>query len=213
MRTRIKICGITQSDDLHYAARLGVDAVGLVFQPQSPRCLSVSQAQAVLKHKPPFLSIVALFADAEPKKVRNVMAAVKIDYLQFHGNEPAEYCRSFNTNYLKAIPMGSLENPGTYISEYLDSAVGVVLDSHCSGEYGGSGKTFDWSKVQATIRIPVILAGGLNPTNVESSIVQVKPYAVDVASGVESAKGVKDNTLMREFVMNVRQADQKRTWQ
>ena len=207
MRTRIKICGITRESDLQFAAESGADAVGLVFQPQSPRCLNIRQAQALVKDKPPFVSVVALFADPEEKDVRQVLEAVKIDYLQFHGSESEDFCTAFNIPYLKAVPMGSLQDSDTYIGPYVDTASGIVLDSHQIGQCGGTGKVFDWSKINTRCDIPIILAGGLKPENVGDSIMRLRPYGVDVSSGVEATPGIKDHERLQKFIQAVNEAD------
>ncbi len=207
MHTRIKICGVTRREDLEYAAALGVDAVGLVFQAQSTRRLEPSAARALLHRRPAFLSAVALFMDAGRDEVRRVLDGVAVDFIQFHGSESPDFCASFGVPYMKAVPMGSTDDIVSYARDYLDTASALVLDSHRAGEIGGTGKVFDWTALAHARELPLILAGGLTPDNVADGIRRVSPLAVDVASGVESAGGVKDHRLMREFVAAVRAAD------
>ncbi len=211
--TRIKICGLTRREDLEYAAFLGVDAVGLVFQAQSPRRLDPEAAAALLRRRPAFLSVVALFMDAGRDRVQAVLDRVAVDFLQFHGTEAPDFCASFGLPYVKAVPMGSVADAVSYARAYRDTASAFVVDSNRAGETGGTGKTFDWNALAHAGELPLILAGGLTPDNVAEGVRRLRPLAVDVASGVESAKsaksagGVKDHRLMREFVAAVRVAD------
>ncbi len=207
MHTRIKICGVTRREDLEYAAALGVDAVGLVFQASSARRLEPASARALLRRRPVFLSVVALFMDAAKDEVRRVLGEIAVDFIQFHGGESPDFCACFGVPYMKAIPMGSVGDVASYARGYLDTASAFVLDSHRSGEIGGTGKAFDWTVLEHVRELPLILAGGLTPDNVGAGIRGVRPLAVDVASGVESGTGVKDRRLMREFVAAVRAAD------
>ena len=208
MRTRIKMCGITRREDLEYAAELGVDAVGLVFQARSARRLAPVAARELLRPHAAFLSVVALFMDAGRDEIRRVLDEIAVDLIQFHGNEPPGFCAAFEVPYIKAIPMGSVRDLASYARGYSDTASAFVLDSNSAGEIGGTGRTFDWEKLRCPDDLPVVLAGGLTPDNVAAGIRRVRPMAVDVASGIESAKGVKDHHLMREFVAAVRAADQ-----
>ena len=205
--TRVKICGLTRREDLEYAAFLGVDAVGLVFQAQSPRRLEPAAAAALLRRRPAFLSVVALFMDADRDRVRAVLDEVAVDYLQFHGSESPDFCASFGLPYVKAVPMGSVADAVSYARAYRDTASAFVVDSNRAGEVGGTGKRFDWNALARADELRLILAGGLTPDNVGEGIRRLHPLAVDVASGVESAKGVKDHRLMQEFVAAVRAAD------
>jgi phosphoribosylanthranilate isomerase len=205
MSTRIKICGLTRAEDARVAAGLGVHAIGLMFYPKSPRRVSLETAVAIRRELPPFVSAVALFLDAAADEVRQVMESVKPDFLQFHGSESQPFCASFGLPYIKAIPMAEIEAT-KMAGEYSDASA-LLLDSHAKGAAGGSGKAFDWSLVPHNLGRPVVLAGGLNPQNVEQAVRQVRPYAVDVSSGVESAPGVKDANLIAEFVKGVRLAD------
>ena len=207
MKTRIKVCGITRRDDLDYAACRGADAVGLVFQPSSPRCLSAEDARSLLKLRPPFLSVVALFMDASADAVRHVLDYAAVDYLQFHGGESADYCESFGKPYIKTIPIGSVSDIQAYAKTYCSSASAFLLDSNKAGRRGGSGKSFDWQAAAPQCRgLPLILAGGLTADNVAQGIACIRPLAVDVASGVESGYGIKDKNKIDAFFNAVAQA-------
>lgn len=201
MTVRIKFCGITRAEDARTAVALGVDAVGFVFTRRSQRYVGVAQARAMRDTLPPFTSVVALFMDDEPAWVEDVIAGVRPDLLQFHGSESAGYATSFARPYLKAIPMAGAD--ARSIMEAHPQAAGFLLDSHAPGAAGGSGQPFDWSHVPKSTR-PVILAGGLDAGNVAQAIAVVRPYAVDVSSGIEAAPGIKDAARMRAFVASVR---------
>ncbi|MCW9024985.1 MAG: phosphoribosylanthranilate isomerase [Gammaproteobacteria bacterium] len=201
MRTRIKICGITRVEDGLEAAQLGADAIGLVFYAQSPRAVSISLAQQIISLLPPFVTSVGLFVDASEQDIRDVLREVPLDILQFHGNEPAAACNCYGRPYLKAVRMREGLNVKTIVEEYTDAA-GILLDSYQQGVPGGTGKTFDWSVIPQLDQ-PVILAGGLDASNVGSGIRQVKPWAVDVSGGVEADKGIKDHQKMAQFINEV----------
>jgi phosphoribosylanthranilate isomerase len=205
MPTRIKICGITRRDDALQAAAAGAHAIGLMFYRKSPRYLAVDQAVLIRRALPPFIAAVAVFMDAEADEVRAVAQQLRPDLLQFHGREPADFCAAFGLPYLKTIPMSGLE-PAAYAAQY-PSAAGFLLDSHGPGEAGGSGRAFDWTRVPAGLSAPLILAGGLTPDNVAEAVRRVRPYAVDVSSGVESSPGIKEAGLMQAFVKGVRRGD------
>jgi len=209
MRTRVKICGFTRSEDAKYAAMLGVDAIGLVFYPPSPRHVSIGQARAIVNALPPFVTVVGLFVDEDPQRVMEVLQSVRIDLLQFHGDESPDYCAAFDRNYVKAIRM----RPGTDLqrvaSEFC-SALGLLLDADDASAKGGTGKSFDWALIPTGCTLPIILAGGLNPGNAQSALQQVQLYGVDVSSGVESAKGIKDLNKMAAFIKEVHYFDQSR---
>ncbi|MDX1810582.1 MAG: phosphoribosylanthranilate isomerase [Gammaproteobacteria bacterium] len=211
-RTRVKICGITRVEDIQACAELGVDALGFVFVESSPRCVSVEQAAELIANVPPFIQTVGLFMDQSPKFVASVLRAVPLNLLQFHGNENPVDCEMHNADYIKAIPMGGAQeeqvDPVEYAGRYSKSK-GFLLDSHKLGESGGSGGTFDWSKVPGNIGKPLILAGGLNIDNVETAVAQVRPFAVDVSSGVEAAKGIKDREKIAAFMKGVKQGDNR----
>ncbi len=203
-RTRVKICGITRAGDAVAAARIGADAIGLVFHPRSPRYVTPEQAREVLRDIPPLIVVVGLFMDAGVDTVREVLNGVPLDLLQFHGGEPADYCRSFGRPYIKAVPMGGDSEGFTpaFARAYPD-ARGFLVDSHAPGTAGGSGQRFNWQRLSGHPQRPVILAGGLDPDNVASAVREVKPWAVDVSSGVESAPGCKDEALMQQFMQGV----------
>ncbi len=184
------------------AAELGVDAIGLVFYPPSPRFVDVKTAQRIVAVLPPFMTVVGLFMNAEPATVRAMLELVRIDLLQFHGDEEPDVCAVFGRPYLKAVPMGAGADVRDYEQRFAN-ATGLLLDSHGGQKMGGTGQGFDWARIPAERHKPLILAGGLHPDNVVEAIRQVHPYAVDVSSGVESAKGVKDATLMRAFLRGV----------
>ena len=201
-RTRVKICGITRPEDGVAAAQLGADAIGLVLYPPSPRFVDVETARRIVAALPPFVTVVGLFMNAEPVAVQRVIDRVPLHLLQFHGDEDPDYCASFGLPYLKAVPMGAHADVLDYERRFATTA-GLLLDSHGGDQMGGSGQGFDWTRIPAERRKPLILAGGLHPDSVAEAIRQVRPYAVDVSSGVESAKGIKDAELMRAFLRGV----------
>ena len=201
MRTRVKICGITRRQDAEIAIEMGTDAIGLVFYSPSPRAVTIAQAQDIVKGLPPFVSIVALFVDAEPELVRSCLSALTIDLLQFHGDESPEYCEQFDKPYLKAIRMRD-DVDMIQVADRYASASAILLDSYQAGTPGGTGEVFDWSLIN-DIDKPVILAGGLTVDNVAMAIEQVRPYAVDVSGGVELSKGIKDKRKISAFMQEV----------
>jgi phosphoribosylanthranilate isomerase len=204
LRTRVKICGITRTQDAAAAARAGADAIGLVFYPPSPRYLSVERAREIRDALPPFVQTVALFVNADAAQVSQVIGRVHPAMLQFHGEEAPQFCAQFGLPYVKACRV----KPGTPAIEYLrpfSDAAAWLFDSHVP-EYGGVGESFDWSLIPATDK-PVILSGGLSAANVSAAVRQVKPWGVDVSTGVESAKGVKDAAKIAAFIAEVRNAD------
>jgi phosphoribosylanthranilate isomerase len=206
LRTRIKICGITRPEDAKAAATAGADAIGLVFHPPSPRNVDPETAAGIVRSLPPFVAAVALFMNAGVDHVRSCLNAVPLDLLQFHGDERPEFCRSFGRRYVKAVAMGTATDPLGYAARYPDAA-GFLLDSHGGGRMGGTGDRFDWSLIPGAFAAPLILAGGLDPENVADGVRQVRPYAVDVSSGVEVAKGVKSAGRIAEFVREVRRGE------
>ena len=210
MRTRVKICGITRPDDAAEAARLGVDSIGLVFHDSSPRAVDLQTARAVRAAIPPFVTVAALFMDATAERVREVLGAVAVDLLQFHGSESPEYCTGFGRPYIKAVPMGAGSRPEQVLGAH-EQAIGFLLDSHRVGEQGGSGVVFDWRAIPDLLGRPLILAGGLTPDNVADAVSQVRPWAVDVSSGVESAPGVKDARRMASFINEVQRVQHERS--
>ncbi len=201
MRTRVKICGITRVEDALAAARAGADAIGLVFAEQSPRCLSLDQAAAIVRALPPFVSVVGLFVNAARSRIDEVLSRVALDLLQFHGAETPEQCRLYRRPYIKAISMKPDVNLPSLEALYADAA-GLLLDSDHPTLAGGSGAHFDWTRVPRDLTKPVILAGGLTPANVTAAVRSVRPYAVDVSSGVEQSKGIKDAAKIADFIRN-----------
>ena len=201
--TRVKICGITNTDDVLLACESGADAIGLVFYPPSPRYINIAQAVEVVECLPPFVTSVALFVNAQRNFIEQVIEQVPIDVLQFHGDETAAFCASFKRPYLKAIRM----KPGLDLYAVQDeyaSAQGLLLDTYKKGVPGGTGESFNWDKVPHDLNLPIILAGGLVPENIAQAISQVKPYAVDVSGGVEASKGKKDPDKIIHFMKAVR---------
>ena len=201
MRTRVKICGITQRQDAEFAAEMGADAIGLVFYKGSPRSVTIAQAQVIVAVLPPFISVVALFVDADVTTVRECLSALPIDILQFHGDESPEYCEQFAQPYIKAIRMRE-DADLVALSESYSQASALLLDSYQPGLPGGTGQTFDWSMIKK-INKPIILAGGLTVENVAAAIEQVQPYGVDVSGGVEQEKGIKDQVKISAFMREV----------
>ena len=206
MRTRIKFCGITRIDDARRAVDLGVDALGFVFTRNSQRFIGIREARAIRAELPPFVTAVALFMDDEAGWIEEVIAGVQPDLLQFHGAEPAGFASSFARPYIKAVPMASVASAARYMSDF-HNAAGFLLDSHARGERGGTGEAFDWAQAPQDRERPIVLAGGLTAANVAQAIAAVRPYAVDVSSGIESAPGIKDPAKMRAFLAAVQRAD------
>ena len=209
MRTRIKFCGITRADDVRRSVELGIDAIGLVFTRSSQRFVGIREARAIRSELPAFVTAVALFMDDEPIWIEEVVASVQPDLLQFHGAETDGFASSFARPYIKAIPMGSTADVARHASAY-PGAAGLLLDSHARGARGGTGATFDWARIPPGTGRQFILAGGLTAANVAQAIATVRPYAVDVSSGIESAPGIKDAAKMRAFAAEVRRADAAR---
>ncbi len=204
--TRVKICGITRVEDALAAARNGADAIGLVFYERSPRHVSVAQAKQLAGALPPFVTIVGLFVNAEAAFVREVLANVPLDLLQFHGDETPEYCAQFNKPFLKAIRVKAGVNLLQCASDFR-GARGLLLDAHVEGIPGGTGTAFDWELIPGDLPLPVILSGGLDAGNAAAAIEQVRPYALDVSSGVEASKGIKDAAKIAAFINEVKHID------
>ncbi|MDD5394660.1 MAG: phosphoribosylanthranilate isomerase [Thiothrix sp.] len=205
MRCRVKVCGITSVADAQMVCAAGVDAIGLVFYPKSKRNLEIVQAAEICRAVSPFVTTVGLFLDADADFVREVLAVVPLDVLQFHGSETPDYCRQFPRPYMKAVGMKGLAASGgfhAYADCYPD-AQGFLVDSHAPGAAGGTGETFDWTQVPQDYPKPIILAGGLTPENVAQAIRTSRVYAVDVSSGVESSPGVKDAAKVAAFMAGV----------
>jgi phosphoribosylanthranilate isomerase len=205
MRTRIKICGITRPEDGLAVAEAGGDAIGLVFYGPSPRNVTIEQAQAVVAALPPFVTVVGLFVNATDDEIREVLDAVPLGLLQFHGDEPAGLCGGYGLPYIKALRMAPGLDVAATAGLYRD-AQGILLDAYQPGVAGGTGEVFDWQAVPEGLKKPIILAGGLTAGNVGEGITQVLPYAVDVSGGVEAAKGIKDINKISAFVDAVRSA-------
>jgi phosphoribosylanthranilate isomerase len=206
VRTRIKICGITRVEDARAAAELGADAIGLVFYAASARLVSTAQARSIVAAVPPFVACVGVFLNADAAFVRETLNSVPLDVLQFHGEEPSEVCGSFRRPYIKVVSMGGDMDIAEYIARYPE-ATGFLLDSHMPGQAGGSGTAIDWTKVPKCTARPLILAGGLSVDNVAQAVRTTRPYGVDVSSGVESAKGIKDAAKIQEFINEVKRVD------
>lgn len=209
-RTRIKICGVTRAEDALAAARSGADAIGLVFFPASPRAVSAGRAQEICAALPPFISTVALFVNAAPQMVADTLKTVRPSLIQFHGDEDEAYCAQFGMPYLKAIRVGSAMTPGDLLEceAKFRSARGLLLDTHSPNVYGGSGETFNWELIPQTMRNRIVLSGGLSPVNIKSAIERIRPWAVDVSSGVETVeKGIKDHRRIAQFIEAVKNAD------
>jgi len=208
-RTRVKICGITRPADALAAARAGADAIGLVFHPASPRAVTIEQARAIVAVLPPFVVVVGLFVNAAPALVNTTMQSVPMDLLQFHGEEDPVYCASFGKPWVKAIrvqtqlPPAALQDAIAGFTE----ARGILLDAWHKDVHGGSGQSFDWEQAKRSglqqLQDRIILAGGLNTGNVATAIGIIRPWAVDVSSGVETAPGHKSEQLMQDFVEEV----------
>ncbi|MFA7097578.1 MAG: phosphoribosylanthranilate isomerase [Gammaproteobacteria bacterium] len=209
MRTRVKICGITRPEDALAAARAGADAIGLVFYPPSPRAVTRERAREIVQVLPPFVSVVGLFVNAQPAEVRAALAALPIDLLQFHGDEAPEECRIYGRPYIKAVAMAPGVDLQAAARRYVDAA-GLLLDTHREGVRGGTGEVFDWSRIPPGLDRPIILAGGLTLENVAAAVQRVRPYAVDVSSGVEVSKGIKDAARIEAFIRGVNSVDSER---
>lgn len=205
LRTRIKICGLTREADVDAAVEAGADAVGFVLYPKSPRAVTPARAAELARRLPPFVTPVGLFVNASAEQIAAVAGAIPTLLLQFHGDESPEACRAAARPYLRAARMA----PGFDLLDFaarFHDAHALLLDAFVEG-YGGGGKVFDWSVIPANVPRPVVLSGGLHAGNVIEGILQVRPWAVDVSSGVEAAKGIKDAALMRRFCEAVREAD------
>ena len=208
-RTRVKICGITRTEDALCAAYAGADAIGLIFYGASPRCVTIEQANAIASVLPPFVSTVALFVNAAAHEVRATIDNLRPSILQFHGDEDLSYCSQFGVPFLKAIRVGA----GMTAADLLEygkefhTARALLLDTLSPGLYGGSGESFDWSVIPDEMRRRIVLSGGLHAGNVAGAIRLIEPWAVDVSSGVEKTKGVKDHAGIQKFIEEVRNAD------
>lgn len=205
-RTRIKICGIRDAATARVAAEAGADAIGLVFHPDSPRAVEAEVARAIAEAVPAFVTVVGLFVNRDAQGVREILAGVPLGMLQFHGDEPPAFCGQFGLPWMRAVRVG----PGVDLvecAERFQGACALLLDAQVTGQFGGTGTAFDWSLVPPSLARPIVLSGGLDPANVGRAIAAVRPWAVDVSSGVEVRRGVKDPARMHDFVRSVRDAD------
>jgi phosphoribosylanthranilate isomerase len=206
MATLVKICGITRREDAHAAARAGAHAIGLVFYAESPRYVTPAKAGEIIRAIPPFITTVGLFVNANAAEVRSVLSEAPVELLQFHGEETPEFCGQFDQPFVKAVRVGPGVDLLQYARDYRD-AQALLLDALVEGLQGGSGVTFDWNLIPRDLALPVILSGGLTAENVTEAVRRVRPLAVDVSSGVESARGIKDASKIAAFMKGVRDAD------
>ena len=205
-RTKIKICGVTSVEDAKLACSSGADAIGLNFYSESKRGLTVSEGSAIEVSLPPFVSKVGVFVNPSQSFVNKALETISFDFLQFHGSESVSFCESFSLPYIKAIPAQNSEQILQDLENY-NSASAILLDTKVGARFGGTGESFDW-KIAPKAKLPLIVAGGLNPQNVFEAVSLMRPFAVDVSSGVEKASIQKDFQMMREFVEQVRLADE-----
>jgi phosphoribosylanthranilate isomerase len=208
-KTRIKICGIRRVEDAMHAAQAGADAIGLIFYAPSPRAVTLQQAIAVRDALPPFMSTVALFVNAARSDVNEVCESLNPSLLQFHGDEDRDYCASFSRPYLKAIRVGASMKADDLVQLQIEfsTAKALLLDTLSVGQYGGTGESFNWDVIPKSLREKIVLSGGLTPANVGEALRKIRPWAVDVSSGVESEKGIKDPEKILAFMSAVRLAD------
>lgn len=199
MKIRSKICGMTRPEDALLAAKLGVDAIGLIFFTGSKRCVNIEQAQKILAEIPPFVSIVALFVNPSAAEVQQVLSQLPVHMLQFHGNESPEFCRQFCRPYIKAIRVKTSVDILSAAELYAD-ADALLFDAAVTGKYGGTGQTFNWQLLPQQLSMAWILSGGLNPNNLNTAIAGTGAQAVDVSSGVETSTGIKDPEKMANFM-------------
>lgn len=200
--TRVKICGITNLEDGLQAAQAGADALGFVFYGPSPRNVEVDRAASIIAALPPFVTSVGLFVDAEPEFIEQVIKTTGLDLLQFHGDESESQCAQYGVPYIKALRMRPDVDLARQCHTFASSR-GILLDAYVPGKAGGTGQTFDWSQIPQQLDLPIVLAGGLDPSNVQTAIQTVRPWAVDVSGGVEQAKGKKDPALVSAFIEGV----------
>lgn len=206
MPTAVKICGITRVEHGLDAARAGAHAIGVVFAPGSPRQVDVAQARAIVAALPPFIVSVGLFVDPSAAFVEEVRSRVPLGLLQFHGDETPAFCEQFDWPYIKAVRVRP-DVPLLECAARYRSAKGLLLDAFVAGSHGGTGESFDWRLIPRDLPLPIVLAGGLTPQNVALAIRGVRPWAVDVSSGVEKDKGIKDPVKIAAFMEEVRNAD------
>ena len=205
MRTKIKICGITNSTNALEASRLGVDALGFVFFSESPRYIEPKKARAIINLLPSFVLRVGLFVNAPKEEVLSVISESRVNMLQFHGDEDENFCNQFNLPYIKAISFKDGINLLEYCQLFASSSA-LLIDTYSTKMRGGTGKTFNWDLIPKQLPLPLIVAGGLDSENVSSLINSVNPYGVDVSGGVELEKGIKDHNMMKNFVLGVNNA-------
>jgi phosphoribosylanthranilate isomerase len=205
-RTRVKVCGITRPEHASAAAQAGADAIGLVFYEPSPRYVTPARARAVCAALPPLVSVVGVFVNPQPGEIETVVEGLPVDLLQFHGEEPPELCAGTGKPYVKAVRVRSRDDIVKAAARYTDARA-LLLDAHHDALWGGTGSRFDWSVVPDDVGRPIVLAGGLTPVNVADAIRLVRPFAVDVSGGVESAPGQKDAESIERFMKEVASAE------
>jgi phosphoribosylanthranilate isomerase len=203
MSVRVKVCGITRDEDAKAAVRAGVDAIGFVFWPHSPRYIDPESARRIAANIPPFVCTVGVYVDPDAAWVKETMQVVKLNLLQFHGDETPEFCNQFSQSYIKAIRVKQDTDLLQYAERY-HSAKGLLLDTYAESMPGGTGHAFDWHLIPQHLPLPLVLSGGLNPNNVAMAIERIQPWAVDVSSGVEASKGIKDEKRIFAFMQGVK---------
>ena len=206
MKTAVKICGVTRIEDAIKAAHHGAHAIGLVFYEPSPRYVDPDTAARIVRALPPFVTPVGLFVDAPAEEVRRISRKAGIQLIQFHGSETPELCAGVGLPWMKAVRV----RPGVDLLQYardFESAQALLLDAYQEGLHGGTGATFDWALIPPSLPLPIVLSGGLNPDNVRDAVRAVRPWAVDVSSGVEASKGIKDEAKIAAFIQGVRDVD------
>jgi len=205
MPVRVKVCGITRREDAEAAVQSGADAIGFVFWPHSARYIDVDSARRIIEVIPPFVCTAGVYVDPDAAWVEETARTAKLALLQFHGDESPEFCNQFSQPYIKAIRV----KPDTDLLQYAEryrTAKGLLLDTYAANMPGGTGHVFDWQLIPQQLPLPLILSGGLNPDNVADAIKQTKPWAVDVSSGVEASKGIKDKKKIIAFMQGVKQS-------
>lgn len=203
MSIRVKVCGITRSEDARAAVQLGVDAIGFVFWPHSSRFIDPYSVRQICAEIPPFVCTVGVYVDPDASWVEETARVAQLNLLQFHGDEKPEFCAQFSQPYIKAIRVRPQTDLLQYAQRY-SSAKGLLLDTYAENMPGGTGHAFDWQLIPRHLPLPLILSGGLNPGNVAAAITQTQPWAVDVSSGVETAKGIKDEKKIFAFMQGVK---------
>ena len=209
MRTRVKICGITRPEDAIVAARSGADAIGLVFYEKSPRYIDQDTARLIIDSLPAYVTIVGLFVNHSGDQVKSIAQNLGLDLLQFHGDETPAECEATGLAYMKAVRVKDEKTVNDAIAQY-SSARSLLVDSYDKNRFGGTGESFNWDLLPKSSEMPLVLAGGLNPGNVTQAVEAVQPWAVDVSSGVESAPGIKSESLIKKFIEGVNNVDARR---